>query len=116
LATAKAETEYDYEIPDGKNVKDLSMDIKHWAGADTTIKFASLANSPENTLMYGMAFNNNKFYVKTYVSGEQKDLRFYQFGFSDENNLTLIDSGLLDFITLGDRPVVTVRDAPPDEE
>ncbi|MBQ8626415.1 MAG: hypothetical protein IJ419_09685 [Agathobacter sp.] len=94
LASAKAGLEDEkYEI---KNDDDPSDDTKtqfHTDGsACTYYSFKRLRKSPENTLLFGMCFDGTVFYVDSYYSGEQKNMRYY-YQQSNSNLNSALNSG-----------------------
>lgn len=79
LASAKAGLEDEkYEI---KNDDDPSSDTKIQRHTDSSTcsyyDFKRLRKSPEKTLLFGMCFDGTVFYVDSYYSGEQKNMRHY---------------------------------------
>ena len=78
LAEAKAQAEISYVLPNGKSANEKAWWVKHKAFLDTgDPQFWSLRTSPEGDVLYGMMYNNNRIYVASYLSGEQKGLEYY---------------------------------------
>jgi hypothetical protein len=78
-AELKAKSEVTYSFENDRDISDIAIDIAHYGSGS----FKSLRKSSKGILLYGMRFNGTTYYVESYVTGEQKNLKL-----SDGNYLS----------------------------